>query len=285
MHRLKTKFGVLFSTLFIASTSLLAQNPSELEQHLKNYDHLAQSRVMVIGTHHFGKSVLEKKNQESIETFVQLLSGFKPTKIVLEWEPSKTDKTNENYKAYLKDDFLIDDKANEVYQLGFRLAKLMEHDQLYLFDDKTPFIGSLDNFSFESFNAYASKNDSGFYDKYIDDIGHNYNYNREYLKSLSLKNEIILRNSPSAQKINSQRMHAFEVRVGIQESWIGPDWLGRWYRRNVRMLANLIKLNEPNDNILIIVGDNHKWVLDDLVESTPEFKLVSSWEFLTNQTK
>ena len=44
--------------------------------------------------------------------------------------------------------------------------------------------------------------------------------------------------------------------------WVGPDWLGRWYRRNVRMLANLVKMNQPEERILILVGDNHKWTLD-----------------------
>lgn len=55
-------------------------------------------------------------------------------------------------------------------------------------------------------------------------------------------------------------MHMYEIRVGIQ-NWLGPDWLSRWYQRNIRMASNILKLAENKDRILIIVGDNHKWIL------------------------
>ena len=161
--------------------------------------------------------------------------------------------------------------------MGFRLAKAMRHDSLYFFDNQTEFIGSLENFSFSNFGEYAKTNDAGFFDKYEKKIIATHTGNQNLLKEMSLLKEIILRNSPKAQRVNAQRMHSYEVRVGIQKNWIGPDWLGRWYRRNVRMLANVIKMNQPNDLILIIVGDNHKWTLDMLFENTPEFELVSSW--------
>lgn len=257
----------------------------ESQKQLKTYTHLAQSKVMVLGTHHFNSSALDSVSQASILRLTKMLAKFEPTKIVLEWEPRVSEKANQNFNAYLKDSFLIQNKHNEVYQLGFRLAKIVEHDRLYFFDDQTPFIGSLEGFSFEEFRAYAETNDKGFYDKYLKDITTTYNHNETVFDSLTLLNQIALRNSPIAQRINSQRMHSFEIRVGIQKNWIGPDWLGRWYTRNVRMLANVIKMNQQNDRILIIVGDNHKWTLDELFKNTPEFELLSSWDFLNAKLK
>ena len=70
----------------------------------------------------------------------------------------------------------------------------------------------------------------------------------------------------------------FEIRVGIQNNWVGPDWLGRWYRRNIRMAGNVLKMTEAGDRILIIVGSNHKWVLDMLFNHIPEFQVSSSWD-------
>jgi len=102
------------------------------------------------------------------------------------------------------------------------------------------------------------------------------------LDSHSLYDRFTLMNSPQAANINAQRMHLYEVRVGIQKDWLGPDWLGRWYRRNVRMMSNVLKLAEKDHRILIIVGDNHKWTLDMLFENTPDFKLESSWQLLQN---
>lgn len=46
------------------------------------------------------------------------------------------------------------------------------------------------------------------------------------------------------------------------------------------MLANVFKFAEEEDRILIIVGDNHKWTFDALIENSPDFKLTPSWDYL-----
>ena len=280
-----TKF--LFICLVCLFTkSLFSQEPQQaelkyLETKLVDFDSLVESQVMVLGTHHFNENVLKKENQESIHRLIDLLATFSPTKIVLELEPTVSELLNADYRKYLLDTSLISKKYNEVYQLGFRLAGKMQHDSIYFFDDQTEFIGSLAGFTFDNFTDFANQNDDGFYNRFENEIISNYNLNQETFQGVSLLNEVLLRNSPKAQKINAQRMHSYEVRVGIQKNWMGPDWLGRWYQRNVRMLANVLKMNKPGDRILIIVGDNHKWVLDYLFENTPEFDLISSWDKLT----
>lgn len=281
-----TKLLFLFPVwLFIGSAVAQEQQQARLkhlETDLIDFDSLVESKVMVLGTHHFNENVLKKENQESIHKLIDLLTTFGPTKIVLEQEPKVSKRLNTDYRKYLLDTSLIDKKYNEVYQLGFRLARKMQHDSIYFFDDQTEFMGSLEGFTFDSFETYANKHDSGFHDKHLQEITQKFQNNQEVFKEQGLFNQIMLRNSPMAQKFNAQRMHSFEVRVGIQKSWIGPDWLGRFYRRNVRMLANVIKLNNAENRILIIVGDNHKWVLDYLFDNTPEFELISSWDELIN---
>lgn len=45
------------------------------------------------------------------------------------------------------------------------------------------------------------------------------------------------------------------------------------------MMANLMAFNTPGkDRIVIILGDNHKWVLDTLLGFNPDFELVSSYD-------
>ena len=68
--------------------------------------------------------------------------------------------------------------------------------------------------------------------------------------------------------------------VNSAQVWIGPDWLGRWYQRNIRMMGNVMQIANNDDRILIIVGDNHKWTLDMLFENAPDFKVVSSSDYL-----
>ncbi len=112
------------------------------EKTLKNYDSLTQSKIMIVGTLHFGKDILESENQENIAKLVKTISKYNPTKVVLEWEPSALSKANKQYQSFVADTFNISKKMNEVYQLGFRIAKDMKHDSIYFFDSQTEFIGS-----------------------------------------------------------------------------------------------------------------------------------------------
>lgn len=258
-----------------------------LQGQLINYDSLADRQVMVLGTFHFSQDVLEEKNQAGIQQLLSSLKAYQPSKILLEWEPKRFAELNGAYQRFLQDSFDISERSNEVFQLGFRFAKEMGHDSVYLFDDQTEYIGSLeafrtkdDPFSFDLFGEYARQEDQGFFDAHQEALTYVYTRNLRFMDKLDLKSRIALMNSPAHQQINAQRMHMFEVRVGIQKNWVGPDWLGRWYRRNVRMMANALILSEPGDRVLIIVGDNHKWFLDRLFEDTPDFELMSSWEYL-----
>jgi hypothetical protein len=269
------------------SLTAFGQNPSDGGSFLLDYDDIPKSEVMVLGTYHFRQDQhydeLSPENQREIDRVLSALAAYQPTKVVIEWEPQNSAKVNLEYQQYLNGNFSIDTLVNEGFQLGFKLAKKIGHQSVYLFDDQTEFIGSLENFSFDSLTAYAEQNDTGFYDIHMERLISTFNKNQAALDELGIYDRLVQMNSPQATRINAQRMHLYEVRIGIQKSWIGPDWLGRWYRRNVRMMSNVLKFSEPpNDRILIIVGDNHKWVLEQMFDYCPDFKVVSAYEYLSD---
>ncbi len=263
------------------------QDPVKIQEDTSVYtrfDSIPKSLVMVVGTYHFRQEEhydeLSGKNQEHISKIVSRLAEFKPTKVVIEKEPQYDSIFQSLFQKYILNDQVIDTLENETFQLGFRLAKRMGHEKIYLFDDQTEFIGSLDGFTWEKFGEEVAK-DSAFVNRHVDIIMDSFNENEKRYANLSLYDNILKRNSPEAQKWNAQRMHAYETRAGIQKSWMGPDWLGRWYQRNIRMMANLMSFNDHgNDRFVIIVGDNHKWVLDTLLEFNPDFEVVSSYDIL-----
>lgn len=249
-----------------------------------------KAKVMVLGTYHFRQEQnydeLSPENQRQIQRILTALAAFQPTKVVVEWEPSRSEKVNQAYQSFLQGEFKIDTLPNEVFQLGFRMAQKMGHDSIYLFDNKTPYIGSLEGFTFESFGEYANQHDEGFFDRYESLIGDRYRYNKELIESQNLYDNLLLRNSLEAGQVNAERMHMYELRVGIQKNWMGPDWLGRFYQRNIRMMANVLQFADTGkDRILIIVGENHKWILDDLFDYTPDFQVVSSYDYLLKGRK
>ncbi|MBX2873293.1 MAG: hypothetical protein KTR30_14375, partial [Saprospiraceae bacterium] len=214
-----------------------------------------KAKVMVLGTYHFRQEQnydeLSPENQAHIERILTALAAYQPTKVVIEWEPSRSEKVNQIYQSYLEGSFKIDTLPNEVFQLGFRMAQKMGHDSIYLFDDKTPYIGSLADFTFEKLVAYAKQNDQGFFNRYESSIGNRYKHNEQLLTSQNLYDNLLLRNSPEAIRVDAERMHMYEMRVGIQKNWMGPDWLGRYYQRNIRMMSNVLKsANTENDRIL-----------------------------------
>ncbi|MEQ9660802.1 DUF5694 domain-containing protein [Fulvivirga sp.] len=254
------------------------------ESQFKTYSSIAKVKVMVVGTYHFAqekdRNELSQENQKQINKIIDALSEFKPTKVIIEMRPEFKKRYSQMYSKYKASQLSIDTLANEIFQLGFKTAHKMNHDSIYFFDNQPDFIGSLEGFTFEGFAQYADSADAGFYDIYKTLIIENFEYNEKLLKSQSLYDEIKLRNSPQMQTFNIERMHAYEVRAGINDNWIGADWLGRWYQRNIRMMAHLLKIYEPDDRLLIVVGDNHKWVLEQLMNNTPDFEVVSSFEYL-----
>lgn len=252
-------------------------------QELKTYSSESSAQVMVLGTYHFAQESatdeLSHFNQEEIEKILNALQKYQPTKVVIEIEPERSERLNELYSEYRVGTFSIDTLANEIFQFGFKMADRMGHDAIYLFDDQTPFIGSLEGFSWAKFNEYAEE-DSTFIQKHFEKILSNFACNDSLVKTLPLYERIWVINSPQAQRINAQRMHMYEMRVGIGDNWMGSDWLGRWYQRNIRMVGNLLKISEEEDRLLVIVGDNHKWVLEGLMNYTPDFEVVSAYEYL-----
>jgi hypothetical protein len=86
-----------------------------------------KKEIILVGTFHFEQDaeLLKDKNRE-IEELVEYLADYKPSKIALEWDVSQNEKLNEEYKNS-DGSYLID----EIQQIGFRLAKRMQHDKVY----------------------------------------------------------------------------------------------------------------------------------------------------------
>ena len=131
--------------------------------------------VLVVGMYHMNNpgrdqhnleadDVLAPKRQAEIEEFVRMLAEFKPTKICLEIpysiendevgkaERRKDPGYNARYPEYLRGE--LEESANEIYQVGFRLAKLLGHERVYAVDAKAPHGG----YRWNAVEAFAGEN-------------------------------------------------------------------------------------------------------------------------------
>ncbi len=67
-----------------------------------------------------------------------------------------------------------------------------------------------------------------------------------------------------------------ELWVGFPDDHIGADLVGEWYKRNLRIFANILRRIEPDtQRIFVMFGAGHLWTLRQFFEDHPEFEVLS----------
>jgi hypothetical protein len=70
------------------------------------------------------------------------------------------------------------------------------------------------------------------------------------------------------------------ARVGAGDGYAGADLLSRWYERNIRIFANLQRVVEPGDRVVVLIGSGHAPILRELVTYDPTMRRVEAVEYL-----
>lgn len=265
---------------------------SQLGWALKQFpalDEKPMHKVMTLGVFHFdrlrdGSDVVAKnhidiaseQNQKEILSLVQRLKQFSPGKIAVEWLPQYQPVMDSLFGAYLKGEYALE--KNEAFQLGFRLAKELGHERVYCIDNNPPLPEYMD--AIEDWERYADSlghlelwqaydHENTAYNTFMDTV-QNHLFVTDYLRLINSRENTIR---------TKQLWTTGLVNVGHGVNYLGADLLGRWYRRNSRLYVNAKNLVEGDENLLIIYGGAHKWILDELFESSPEFQVVQIDDF------
>ncbi|WP_274365772.1 DUF5694 domain-containing protein [Paenibacillus thermotolerans] len=87
--------------------------------------------VLVFGIFHFRylEDIFEPHRQQEIQEVVQRILEFRPTKVCVEEVLERNDELNAQYQKYVSGDLEL--SANEIQQLGFRIAGAQGHDKIY----------------------------------------------------------------------------------------------------------------------------------------------------------
>lgn len=132
---MKLWFSCLFLAVGINSTSV-AVSARETEA-------MSDPRVMLLGSYHLANNnrdvinvpiedVLTAHRQQQIIGLVECLAQWKPTRIVVEWDRSDQAGLDSRYATLLAGKYEL--TANEIDQIGLRLAKQLGHDRVYAVD-------------------------------------------------------------------------------------------------------------------------------------------------------
>lgn len=234
------------------------------------------TEVILLGTLHFPDryDIFSEQTQSELNKIADFLFKYKPDKIALEFPPCLQDKFNEIYSNYdtakLDNDFILDNivrygkntvlsNCNEIVQLGFRLAKKLEHKSIYGIDEDVELSDEL----FEIIKPHIFKQ--------IDSFSIYYNNELEQTDG-SLFSAYRIHNSDKyILKDNELYITANKVNLGNYE---GSSFVLQWYERNLKIFSNLQNICSDVNRILVVIGSAHLKILRDFVSCDSSMKLL-----------
>ncbi|MEA2337348.1 MAG: hypothetical protein QOE82_1355 [Thermoanaerobaculia bacterium] len=241
-----------------------------------------RAEVLVLGVYHMANpghdvfnmkadDVLAPKRQQEIAEVAAVLAKFKPTKIAIE-NDSQT-KLNERYTKYLAGQYVL--TANEIDQIGLRLAKDLGHTTIYAVDadGDFPFMRVINFAKAKGESAKVEEVTTGGWGAMVKAQG-------EFLQSHTVLQTLLFMNSDA--RVAQDVGYYFRLaHYGEPGDYAGPDLLAEWYRRNIRIFNNITKIiTSPDDRVLVIFGAGHLgWLRQDFA-SDPTLRLRKLEEFV-----
>ena len=254
-----------------------------------------RTKAMVLGVFHFSNpgldsykvkyplNILEKEKQKELDLLLNKIAEYKPTKILVEWNRIKADSiTNVRYQDYLKDSFDVSKRSNEVYQIGFKLARKLGHKKIYCSDASADWFGV--ELDWDSYDGDAYLKSKGQYTK-----SNRYDYESFYSLGDSLKttkslSEHLIWLNTAENRLKDHQAYLTRIIEGAGDNYLGADAVANWYRRNLRIFANAYDLTDfdTEDRLLLIYGAGHVWQLRQFFIDSPDYDYVEVNEYLKN---
>lgn len=279
-----TRFAVmsLLTAALSRPGSSLAQFPQLPPADCRANDERVE--VLLVGSYHMSNPGLDRfnleaddvrtpKRQQEITELVERLIDFRPTKVAVE-APYGDSATLGRYREYVAGEREL--RRSEEEQIGFRLAARLGHSQVYPIDvrlmlndeaigpvvrahpefqRKMAFLDSLGNFALETM--------------------------ARLLREGSVGETLYEMNRP--EFIEMSHWPYVDVFAPIVEgdNYAGADMVADWYKRNLRIFANLTRINDsPDDRIFVVYGQGHIKILRDLVIEAPDYCIVDPLPYL-----
>jgi len=241
-------------------------------------------QIMLLGVFHFANpgldavktedvNVMTDQNQAYLEGLAQRLAAFKPTQVLLEYEPEADAVINERYEAYLDGKFEL--RANEIYQLGFRVAKAATLKQVGSFDDRSIGWDAEPLFAYlESDDVAAKEMMDGIYAEMA-------TTRNENQRTLGLRELLLLNNDVQGDNTN-KGLYLLTNQVGTADNPVGATAAASWWHRNFNMFAKIQRaaLAEGPQRILVIGGQGHTAILKDFLRWDSRLEAVQPDDYL-----
>ncbi len=241
----------------------------------------ARAEVLVLGVYHMANpgrdifntqadDVLAPRRQAELAALLEVLKGFRPTKIAVESDPWGD--RPKQYAEYLAGKREL--TRNEIEQVGFRLARELGHKAIYPVDADG-------EFPFPRLVNYAKGSGrSKELDAVNEEFGAKVKAQNQYLASHTILETLAYMNADD--KVAQERALYYRMaRIGEPGDWAGADLLADWSRRNIRIYGNVVRLiDSPAERVLVIYGSGHLGWLQQNFASDPNLRLRRLAEFV-----
>ncbi|MGH2351530.1 MAG: DUF5694 domain-containing protein [Chloroflexota bacterium] len=268
------------------------------------------AKIMLLGTFHFhdagldgykpqyGFDVFSEQRQREIAEVVELLAAFGPTKVAIERTADQQEEIDQSYGAFLRSEFEL--SANEIHQLGFRLARCLGHERVYCVNawdryyeppvdcqtymrkyGRAPLEQLIGSFA-QGVTAYARDHgQEHLLLQWAPRFRKLYEQGDLAKTQRSLRQTLLDGNTEQAILRSHGAYLVDRFKVGVGDEYVGADWATAWFNRNLRIFANLQRITEsPDERLLLIIGAGHLPILRHCVQASPEYDLVEVHEYL-----
>jgi len=244
-------------------------------------------KIMLVGTYHFANPGQDKFNtkvddygtperQQQIQEVNNALAKFKPEKIFLESNIKYQNEADAHFQQYKEGKVDITGKMiNERLQIGEKLAKQLNNKHIYAADAGGEWLG-------KEVERYADSANLGYYKKFVKMFGEYITYYNHYIATHTVKENLEYLNRPEELLNHNHMMYNYVFpRIGAGDNYIGAELVGEWYKRNVKIYANILKNVSPTDKqVMVLFGSGHIYILKQLFKDNPDFEVIEANTYL-----
>lgn len=250
-----------------AASRALAQTPTQGTVPPATPAAASAARVMLLGLFHFDNpgldavkyrpiDVMQPAEQAYLAGLAERLARFAPTRVLLEY-PQKVDEViNRRYADHVAGRFEL--RRNEIYQIGFRVARLMRHTRVHGFDAEPP----PQDVKLWSYLPQEPQAERMLATLIAEESGR-----LQALHATKPLRDILARSNSAEEDLRNKGFYMRLNPVAAGGAFHGADASAHWWHRNLRMYALIQQHAQAGERVLVIAGSGHTAILRDLLRA------------------
>lgn len=283
---------LLLIAIVIVSSCNVQPASDTVNQSLDNRQKPSVVQVLLVGTSHWGNyqqadldvvqaeeiDILSDQYQSQLDEIVSKIVEFNPTKVFVERTVKYQPKLDSLYNLYKTSDW-GKKKRNETIQLGFKIAKKLDHNKVYGIDYRDT------SFPYDSLiKVMKTTHQESLLTKFENEIKTiEKEYNELVNNKIPLKDILYYHNNKNRRKFDLGWYISQATKVGKVDNHIGAFLASEWVKRNIYSYSIMQKYTTPEDDrIMVLMGASHIAVFENLIGYNTNYEVVELQDILEN---